>query len=352
MNWSAALSLSLCGLMLMSGLAAAEPGTEPSSGASGSSSSSPPPPSSAPPSNASEPKDGPGSDPQARSCFEQAKNDTARRACAQAFCDGHPDASWCKQYCPNGTCPTPPSTAPKPPAGNTSGQTPPKKESGTKPTACDIKGNPVYCRERFCSEHPEASFCRQGDAKETIKEAVKEAAQKRKMGAEVALANNAKGGVKVLPYDNVTIDVAGADHVATQGSPITVRLSSNLTSGRTFVFTIDPGLLPRGDDAESIVVRYYDVSTAGQNEVVLVKASSLQDVMDASDDGGQPEYWIVHDENGIQLFTSVPHWSTHVLSISGLDAVLQPTVLVGLVAGLAGTVIAAVALFVPRRRDD
>ncbi|MEK6985956.1 MAG: hypothetical protein AABX89_06215 [Candidatus Thermoplasmatota archaeon] len=221
---------------------------------------------------------------------------------------------------------------------------------------CDVKRNPHACRERYCAENPRVPACRKADARaardearEAFKEALGAALDKRRLGAEVAVASTEGTTTSsILTYDDVAVEVGTGQ--ATVADPLTITLSSELAEGRAFSFHLNGSLVPGGE--EGLRVQYFDVVDAGQTEVILRKATDLADVLNPADDGGQPEYWIVEDADGLQLLVSVPHWSTHVLSITGLPVPLTPTLLLGVVAGIAASILAGVALFVPRRRDD
>lgn len=175
---------------------------------------------------------------------------------------------------------------------------------------------------------------------------VQRAIQERKLGAEVDVKRGADA-VEVVAYDELDVQVEGADGTASEADPIRVEVSSELREGRTVAVNLDPALL----DGDRLALRYYDVNGDDGNktytEVVFRKAASLDDVLDATDDAGQPEYWVVQDEAGLHVMVSIPHWSTHMFTIAGLE---QPTVLIGLAVGAAGILVAAVALFVPRRK--
>ena len=79
-------------------------------------------------------------------------------------------------------------------------------------------------------------------------------------------------------------------------------------------------------------------------------AADLTDILDPDDDGGQPEYWVVRDADGIQLMVSVPHWSVHAITVSSFGAfVTQPSVLLGIGAGVVGVGVAALLMLRPRK---
>lgn len=186
-----------------------------------------------------------------------------------------------------------------------------------------------------------------------LRSKLRSAMEKRHLGAEVALERhpaNASRQVQVVAYDDLTVQVSLPNGTAA-GAPIAVQLSANLTEGRTVVLHVDPTLLGNST-ADRLELRYFDDHDDGtRTEVLFLRAAGLADVLDPTDDAGQPEYWVVEDANGLQVLVSVPHWSTHTVTLAGLGALLQPSVLVGVLAGSAGIAVAAVAMFWPRRRD-
>lgn len=200
---------------------------------------------------------------------------------------------------------------------------------------------------------------------EEVQVEVKEAIEERKVGAEVTLhgpaargAADASPAVEVLEYDDVQVEVvlpAGA--VATPDAPIRIEVSSELDEGRTIVLNVNRSLL-EGTEPKSLVLRYFDLheqadGSTVETEVVFYQAMGLQDILDPTDDSGQPEYWVVQDANGVQLLASVPHWSAHAITIGSVAFLdVSPNVAFGIVAGVAGSVVAAVAMLWPRRRMD
>lgn len=166
---------------------------------------------------------------------------------------------------------------------------------------------------------------------------VHDAIVERRVAGEISL----RGEPEVRPYDDVNITVASAN------GTYKVVFDAELESGRTFVLDVDPSLLA-GPELE---LRYFDVNDDGtETEVVFRMADSLDDILDAGDDRGQPEYWIVEDADGLQVMVTVPHWSVHAITIQGIGAfVTQPSVLLGIGAGIAGVAVAALVMLRPRR---
>ncbi|HET6399687.1 MAG TPA: hypothetical protein VFH47_09060, partial [Candidatus Thermoplasmatota archaeon] len=189
-----------------------------------------------------------------------------------------------------------------------------------------------------------------------------EAAERRMLGAQVTLRAPSRATdastmaaaeqVQVVPFDDVHVDVELPP--ANAPDPVVrVVVSAELSEGRTIALDLEDGLLA-ADRPDELLLRYYDVNGDGtETEVVFRQAASLQDVLDPTDDAGQPEYWVVADADGLHVLVSVPHWSTHVVTLSSVvEFVTQPSVIVGIVAGASGSVMAAAFLLWPRRRQD
>lgn len=208
-------------------------------------------------------------------------------------------------------------------------------------------------------------------ARERRDDRVNDAIEDRKVGAEITLRlpsaaaaaaaaasdGAGNGSVQVLAYDDVEVQVhMPAQGVATPEAPIRIEVSAELDEGRTIVLNVERALL-ESSDPESLVLAYFDLHEQAdgsilETEVVFHRASGLQDVLDPSDDGGSPEYWVVEDANGLQVLASVPHWSAHAITVGSLAALTGPNVVAGLMVGVAGSLVAAAVLFWPRRPED
>jgi putative ubiquitin-RnfH superfamily antitoxin RatB of RatAB toxin-antitoxin module len=191
---------------------------------------------------------------------------------------------------------------------------------------------------------------------------IKSGIDKGAVGAEVSVRakqpsdTKAQDRVTVFAYDDVAVKVEVPERAATRDNPVWIEVGANLSEGRTIVLDVDASLFASTKKSD-LLVRYFDVQYVGgvreQVEVVFREASSLEDVLDATDDGLQPEYWIVADAQGLHVLVSVPTWSIHAISIASIvEFVTQPSVLSGIIAGVAGSALAAVALMWPRRRKE
>ncbi|MFO1533069.1 MAG: hypothetical protein ABR562_05125 [Thermoplasmatota archaeon] len=172
-----------------------------------------------------------------------------------------------------------------------------------------------------------------------------------RVGAEIRV--NRGHDSEVFAYGRVNVTLRSPPDRPTRDHPLQITLSSDLPEGRAFVLHINRSVL---DVAEGkVVLRYFDLpdgpNGTARTEVVFHRATDLDDILDPTDDAGQPEYYIVRDQDGLQVMVTVPHWSAHMIELSSLADLVQPSVLVGIAAGAAGMAVAAVALFVPRRRD-
>ncbi len=179
------------------------------------------------------------------------------------------------------------------------------------------------------------------------------AAQNQQLGAEITITTDGDGQAvdDALVYDDVQIDVEADE----ESDVLAVTFSADSSeAGKSFVLNVDDQIVQVGGTLE---ITYWDVNeeTGEETESIIHKASSLMDVLDATDDE-TAEYWIVEDEDGTQVIVSVPNWSTHrvKLSSTGAEVVFadfqwQPWM--GYAAtGLVGAFGAAIAMAFMRRR--
>ncbi len=162
--------------------------------------------------------------------------------------------------------------------------------------------------------------------------------------------------VEVTEYDDMEVQVAAPDELVGD-SILEIQVSAELDAGRTVVLDLDPALLDglSVSATSALKLRYFDLNDDGtRTEVVFGMADGgLKDVLDPTDDAGQPEYWIVQDADGIQVLVSFPHWSTHIVTLQNVAEYLtQPSVLIGIAAGLGGVMVAAATMLLPRRRHE
>lgn len=183
------------------------------------------------------------------------------------------------------------------------------------------------------------------------------ASAERAVGAEVSVgASTGESQVLVLAYDDVDVNVQMPDSgMASIREPIRVSVASGLPEGRTVVVNLARQAIANAS-LSALQLRYFDVHEqkggAVETELIFGAAGDLSDVLDPTDDGGQPEYWLVEDLDGIQLLVSVPRWSEHIISIALAGATARlPDVALGIGVGIVGSLAAAIGLLRPRRYE-
>jgi hypothetical protein len=142
---------------------------------------------------------------------------------------------------------------------------------------------------------------------------------------------------EVVSYGNVTMTTLKAE----KGN-LTLAVEGHGAEGRVLVLNVDGRILgaARSDDLTILM-----------DNVSMAPASSLADVLDPDNDGFMPEYYVVFDPTteSFQLLVSVPHYSVHILSVTTPIALPAPSVVVGILAGVALLVPGAYVLF--RRKE-
>jgi hypothetical protein len=173
------------------------------------------------------------------------------------------------------------------------------------------------------------------------------AIEKRQIGAEIKLTRQANQS-EVFTYDDMEV-VVDAPAQIDPANPMRVTVSAELAEGRTIVIDVDPEAL----SGPELDLHYYDIMDDGmETEIVFRMADGIEDILDPTDDTGQPEYWVVKDANGIQIMASIPYWSVHAITIASIgEFVTQPSVLIGIGAGVAGVALASLTMLRPRRDD-
>lgn len=216
----------------------------------------------------------------------------------------------------------------------------------------------VLVVEGFFSLHlrPEAPDTEPGPADEARASDIARAIADRKIGAEVTLDGDstvttiagADGGVTVETYDDVNVTVQRGQGPATPQAPIVIRVSAELGEGRTFVANV-PAVALGGPDVQ---LRAFTINDDGsRTELLLKEADSISDILDPTNDGGDFEYWVVRDKNGVQVLLSAAHFSTHEFTVAGFgEVIVQPSIVAGILVGVIGSAAAAAAMFRPRRR--
>lgn len=191
------------------------------------------------------------------------------------------------------------------------------------------------------------TFFRVGEGQGHLADAVEAAKANGQVGAAVRFGDGSSQE-RVTAYDDVGVHVSEPELI-TADTPLRVTVNATLAEGRTISIDIEGARL----GGPELDLAYFDVNDDGtETEIVFRMAGSIEDVLDATDDAGQPEYWVIEDETGVHVLASVPYWSTHIIQISSIGEFLrEPSVLIGIAAGVMGVGIASIAMFLPRRRD-
>lgn len=137
---------------------------------------------------------------------------------------------------------------------------------------------------------------------------------------------------EVVSYGNVTMTTVRAER-----GNLTLLVEGHGFEGRVLVLNVD-GRFIGADASEKLNILLDNAS--------IERASDLTDILDPDDDGFAPEYYVVHDPvaEAFQLIVTVPHYSVHTLSVT-LVELLKPSVVIGVLAGVALLVPAALLLF-------
>jgi hypothetical protein len=172
---------------------------------------------------------------------------------------------------------------------------------------------------------------------------IEAAKDRRHVGAEVTVAGPDDDDVDEEVLDeHLEVDVT---HGTEDGGRVRVEVNATGLGPQTIVVNVAAGLL-RGDH---VVVTYYDEADGTLKEVPIVEADSLADVLDPTDDS-TPEYWVVHDSDGVQVLVSVPHFSLHVFDVQGALGELPPSVLAGALGAVLFVAAAGTGLLVRRKQ--
>ncbi|MBW3584053.1 MAG: hypothetical protein KY455_13260 [Euryarchaeota archaeon] len=194
----------------------------------------------------------------------------------------------------------------------------------------------------------------------TERAAVERALERGRIGAEMKIVKAQDGergrssvvGQTTL-YDDMNItleDGPAVDETPAEGKrAYTITVDAHADSGRTIAVTLDEGIL----DPKTIAFRYFDVDDGGNaTPAAIIKAASLEDVLDPDDDGTVAEWWLVQDESGVKLLVSIPSFSVHKIELASLDVLIQqPSLVIGFLAAVAITGLGMAALF-RRPKDD
>lgn len=174
-----------------------------------------------------------------------------------------------------------------------------------------------------------------GNVDPDYKKAYFQAALDQNLGADVLVGLEGES-VKVESVAYGELEVAVKRQSAQK---VEATVESATDEGKTVTFKLDKGVL----EGEEVTVSVQD--EASGEALTTLGASSIQDVLDPTDDGESAEYWVVHDKLGSQVLVSVPGFSTKRIVIeSAPSSADSPIPAAGIVVSLAAVVAAAAVL--------
>lgn len=168
------------------------------------------------------------------------------------------------------------------------------------------------------------------------------AVESRTLGANVALLfEEGRPAIETTALDDVEVRAA-----TTLEGTLRVLVDSDLTSGRAVALHLPLQAFAM----EGLRVDYYDVDETNiQTPVAIHRADSLADASTIDIDEG-PEYAVEADGEWVRVVVGVPHFSVHLIEVSSIAPLAQPTVLGGFVLGLFASFEAGVLMFMGRRK--
>lgn len=173
-----------------------------------------------------------------------------------------------------------------------------------------------------------ATFLVTNGAHERLGDAYDDAILHKKVGAEVSVSKDGDADTADLGEMEVT-------DTKLEGTKLTALIDSADGEGKTVVFKVESGLF----ECTGLSVNVYAVNEDGSESTLEIReASSLEDVLDPTDDGPDGfEYWCVSDKDGQQILVSFAHFSQKRIEIqSALGNALVPGFEASLLAAAAG----------------
>lgn len=175
------------------------------------------------------------------------------------------------------------------------------------------------------------------------RKAVLDAVETGDVAAEVTLvAGEDALESEELEYGTVDVQVESTDLEARTAS---LLIESSEHEGKTIVVNLD-----KDGFGLDVALTFYELAEDGsESEAAIVRADSLTDVLDASDDE-TAEYWVVVDEDGTQVLVSIPHFSAKRLEIQGSAAAAPLNiVMIGFLAAMGVIAVAFVIWYATSR---
>lgn len=155
------------------------------------------------------------------------------------------------------------------------------------------------------------------------------------LGAEMSVLKGAKGIVnETIAFEDMEVHIQpGAVDPAVEGDGVyTITVDSASHDGKTIVVNLEAGIV----DPERLIIRYFNVDENGTVEATIRQASSLEDVLDSSNDGVVAEWWHVSSADGDAYLMSIPHFSVHQIQLQTIGEVIveQPALVLGIVGAV------------------
>lgn len=163
-----------------------------------------------------------------------------------------------------------------------------------------------------------ATFLLRGatDADEKLGEPYAKALEAKNIGAEVAVAPDAKNKDKIAT-DTAPIGLLEVQVTKEAKGRISANIDSPDGVGKTVVLKLDKALLT----SSKLKVRVVAVAEDRTESPVEVReAEDLADVVNPHDDGEAIEYWIVEDTQGVQVLVSFPHFSERKVTVESVGS--------------------------------
>lgn len=112
--------------------------------------------------------------------------------------------------------------------------------------------------------------------------------------------------------EGVTVNLRNERRVETDGTvnDFEMTFDGDGLGPRSFVVR-----LPDDAEATGFQVRYFNVQDGQRQEAPVQLATSLEDILDPSDDD-TAEFWLTEDEEGRFIIVSILHWSVHTFTIA------------------------------------
>jgi len=104
-------------------------------------------------------------------------------------------------------------------------------------------------------------------------------------------------------YANITITPRDID---AENKKISVAVDGEEENGKTIVITINKNVFTLID----VIVEYDGINAR--------EADGFLDIIDSSDDGSLPEYYVIYEQNEVFVLVSLPHFSEHTITVYSL----------------------------------